>query len=334
VSCDVDDASCTTTSSRTESGCSATPTTYFTAGGTSECLTQTVTRVKYYVDYFTDGDGSTIATKTYSSDSSEVIGCTVTGATTTTTSVEGFDPAPWWEGSIENWSSMTYNAAAQSSIASSVQSALIASGLLKATGAYVTSLPTYTGTNTLNLATVSPSTALSTLQAPTSQAPGAPSNPISIPTRTQTFSGVATNQPSYAACFSSANSSLKPFTINDVLNGALEFCGSFKNIQPYVGNSAPNPLYYSFERGSYNVIFEANWALDQTGCGPDTFGYYFVDDDGDPTDVCEQFWNGPWYCNGLTSTLTSSTSYGGTYVWKTPEGEGCLQLTVYAIASS
>lgn len=52
--------------------------------------TETATRITYYVSYGTDTSGSTIATMTLSSYSSQVTGCTSTGTVATRTTVAGY----------------------------------------------------------------------------------------------------------------------------------------------------------------------------------------------------------------------------------------------------
>lgn len=54
------------------------------------CSTETVTQTTYYVSYSTDDAGSTVATATTSTESSELAGCSITAAVATSTTVGGY----------------------------------------------------------------------------------------------------------------------------------------------------------------------------------------------------------------------------------------------------
>lgn len=60
------------------------------ASTAKSCSTETATKITYYVSYATDSSGLTIATETYSTYSSQVTGCTVSGTVATSTTAAGY----------------------------------------------------------------------------------------------------------------------------------------------------------------------------------------------------------------------------------------------------
>jgi hypothetical protein len=64
--------------------------TYESTETSESCSTKIATRITYYVSYGTDYSGSTVATETYSTYSSRVTGCTVSGTVATSTTAAGY----------------------------------------------------------------------------------------------------------------------------------------------------------------------------------------------------------------------------------------------------
>lgn len=94
------------------------------------------------------------------------------------------------------------------------------------------------------------------------------------------------------------------------------FCDAQLTLQP-----SATPLSRTYVDGSTTVYAVAAWADDQSGCGDE--GALDFSDFG-----CDDGWDTDFFC--VDEEGSEDTSYGGGYVLRTNNDEGCILLSLYA----
>ncbi|KAF7941802.1 uncharacterized protein EAE97_006639 [Botrytis byssoidea] len=155
-------------------------------------------------------------------------------------------------------------------------------------------------------------------------APGYGTNPLTPQARTSTsLLPIPTRsdpRDQRAYCFRQHNDGkYVPFNVTGEQEVLFSICNQGNTLSP----GGPAYTYVYTDPTGVNVIAQANWASDQTGCNPED-GWLL----GSESDICEVYFDDNVF---VCDDESIDDNYGGAHIWDGPFG--CIEYIIYAVKS-